>query len=264
MSAATLRNPREALDTLAVTGAAVATALVFVVLSTSVGGDKAPWLLIGLAAAPLIAIAVLTYPFMAVVIVFATFPIGSNAVPGGLFKVVQAVALLSAGLVFARRVARGHTPLPWIGELWWPTALLAWCLVSLSGALDSTLSIKQMGALFGGIVFATVMLASCRTMTDLRRALVAFVLVSAGTAAWALQHAGPIRAGYGGTYASGRLQGTFNHPNDLAAFCAMGALVAAGSHSGRASARSACSRSRRSSRCSSASRSHSRAAHGSA
>jgi hypothetical protein len=114
-------------------------------------GDAAPWVLLGLALAPAIALGVIAYPALAVIVVYASFPVGSVSA-GGVLKVVQLAALVMAALVMLRRVASGRTPLPWSPPLWWALALLGWCLISLSAALDDTLAIKQIGALFGGIV----------------------------------------------------------------------------------------------------------------
>ena len=51
--------------------------------------QTAPAVLLGLALAPALATAVIVYPPLAVMTVFASFPVGSTDVPGGQLKVVQ-------------------------------------------------------------------------------------------------------------------------------------------------------------------------------
>ncbi len=214
----------------AITGGAMASAaLAVALLSFSTrAGAAAPAVLLGLALAPVLVAAVIAYPTLALIVVFATFPIGSIDLPGGLFKIVQASALAMAALVVLRRLASGRTPLPWSPPLAWAAALLVWTLVGLGSALDTQLALKQIGALLGGIVFALVLLGACTSMADLRRILLVFVVIAGGTAAYALGNAGDLRASFGGAIVEGRLTGTFVHPNELGSFCAMGALVAAG------------------------------------
>jgi O-antigen ligase len=209
--------------------AAVAVAVgVALVAGGARAGDKGPFLLLVACVVAVLAVAAYARPAFAVVGVLLAFPVGSTALPGGLLKVVQATAFAMAGIVVLRRIAAARTPLPWSPPLWWALGLLGWTLVSLTTALDTTLAIKQIAALLGGIVFSTVVLAACRSVNELRRVLLVFVVACAATAGWALAHAGTLHSAYGGTIAQNRLHGTFSHPNDLASFCVMAALVAIG------------------------------------
>jgi O-antigen ligase len=191
-------------------------------------GDKGPLLLLVACVVAVLAVAAYLRPAFAVVGVLLAFPVGSTALPGGLLKVVQAAAFAMAGIVVLRRIAAARTPLPWSPPLWWALGLLGWTFVSLTTALDTTLAVKQIAALLGGIVFSSVVLASCRSIAELRKVLLVFVVACAATAGWAVAHAGTLHSAYGGTIAQNRLHGTFSHPNDLASFCVMAALVAIG------------------------------------
>src|SRR6266545_540638 len=85
-------------------------------------------------------------------------------------------------VVVVRRLARAQMPLPWQPPLYWALGLLVWTIVALQSAIDNTLALKQVGSLFGGIIFAASILAACRNMDDLRLILGAFVAVTSGTA----------------------------------------------------------------------------------
>jgi putative inorganic carbon (hco3(-)) transporter len=191
--------------------------------------DDAPLAFLALAVLPLWAIAVLVHPLVGAIVVFLTLPIGSVGAPLG-FITLQAAeaAVLGAGvLIIVRRLAEGRTPLPWSPPLTWALALLGWTLVSFVSAIDKVLALKQIGAVAGGLVFACVVLAACRDMVDVRRLLGGFTAAAAVIAATALSAGEAFQARYGGTQVTGRLEGAFDHPNQLGALCAMAAPVAA-------------------------------------
>jgi putative inorganic carbon (HCO3(-)) transporter len=186
---------------------------------------------IALPLAPLLALAVLAAPIVAPLGVFATFPVGSTGAPIGAatLQSAEAAVVLVALMVIVRRLAVGQTPLAWSPVLFWPLALMSWMLVSLFSALDETLAIKQLISIVGGVTFASVILASCRGMRDLRVLLGGFVLSTTILAVIALSSRSDFQSSYeGSAVLKGRLQGAFEHPNQLGALTAMAAPVAAG------------------------------------
>ena len=179
---------------------AVALCLVAGLIVTAVAarfGTMAPFALLALGVLPLVGLAAFQYPVFCVMLVFLAFPIGTVALPGGIFNVVQFVAFAAATIVMLRRVVDGKAPLPWVPVLAWPIALVGWTLLILGTSIHTTLAVKQIGVLIGGIVLALVIVAVCETFGDLRRVLVTFVLVSAGVAVYALFHTADLRSSSG-------------------------------------------------------------------
>ena len=210
---------------------AVALCLVAGLIVTAVAarfGTMAPFALLALGVLPLVGLAAFQYPVFCVMLVFLAFPIGTVALPGGIFNVVQFVAFAAATIVMLRRVVDGKAPLPWVPVLAWPIALVGWTLLILGTSIDTTLAVKQIGVLIGGIVLALVIVAVCETFGDLRRVLVTFVLVSAGVAVYALFHTADLRSSSGGEVVEGQLTGTFAQPNELGIYCVMMTFVASG------------------------------------
>jgi O-antigen ligase len=192
--------------------------------------DAAPYVLLGVALAPLVALGVLAAPIVGPLAVFATLPVGSIGASLRVVSVQAAEAsVLAVGLLIVlRRLGAGRTPLAWSGHLSWAVALLGWTLVALYDAIDTALALKQVVALAGGIVFASVVLSACRDLVDLRRLMAGFVAAVTIIAATALASGGSYQTTYGGaTVVSGRLQGAFDHPNQLGSVCAMAAPIAA-------------------------------------
>jgi putative inorganic carbon (HCO3(-)) transporter len=187
---------------------------------------------IALPLAPLLALAVLAAPIVAPLGVFATFPVGSTGAPVGAatLQSAEAAVVIVALMVIVRRLAVGQTPLAWSPVLFWPLGLMAWMLVSMFSALDETLAIKQLVSIAGGVTFASVILASCRGMRDVRVLLWGFVLSTTILAVIALSSRSDFsESAYSGSAVlQGRLQGAFDHPNQLGALAAMAAPVAAG------------------------------------
>jgi putative inorganic carbon (HCO3(-)) transporter len=194
------------------------------------GDDESPAVLVAIPLALLIALAVLVAPVVAAIVVFLTFPIGAVQVPTGVIplQTVELAVLAIVAVVVVRRLARGQLPLPWQPPLYWALGLLVWTIVALQSAIDNTLALKQIGSLFGGIIFAASILAACRNMDDLRVILGAFVAVSGGIAVASFVGGVQLHAAYGAEAVSGRLQGAFDHPNQLGALCSMGITIGIG------------------------------------
>jgi O-antigen ligase len=195
-----------------------------------VGGNAAPLLLLALALAPALLYAVVARPLVAVLLVLAVIPVGAVHLPTPLISLqaIEVAVLGVAALVVLRRLGRGESPLPWANQLWWALALLAWTLIATSTAVDTTLALKQVALLGGGIIFVPVVLAALESMEDVRRMLSALVAVAVGIALAALSQGVNYQATFGAETVSGRLQGAFDHPNQLALFCSMTASIAAG------------------------------------
>ena len=227
------RNQRERLLSLSV-GTGLALVSIFLGLMLAAVATLFPSsvsVYIALPLAPLLALAVLAAPIVAPLGVFATFPVGSTGAPIGAatLQSAEAAVVLVALMVIVRRLAVGQTPLAWSPVLFWPLALMSWMLVSLFSALDETLAIKQLISIAGGVTFASVILASCRGMRDLRVLLGGFVLSTTILAVIALSSRSDFQSSYeGSAVLKGRLQGAFDHPNQLGALTAMAAPVAAG------------------------------------
>lgn len=205
--------------------------------------NAAPFVLIGMFVAPLLAIGIIMNPLLATLVVIATYPIGNIAQPIGPLRlqVVEAAVFVAALVIVLRRLAIGRIPLPFAAPLGWAVALFLWTLISLFSAIDETLAIKVLFSLLGGIVCSTVVLAGCRDMQDLRYLLAGFV--SSGVVIGLITfsegtHVGQVTTDFGGSQVvSGRLQGAFDSPNQLGAFCALVIPVAAGLIFGARSAR---------------------------
>jgi putative inorganic carbon (HCO3(-)) transporter len=232
----TALRPAEAFRRLSVGVALCIAALVLFLLGAAVTavasrfGENGPGVLLGLALGPPLAVAVLAAPVLGPLLVFATFPVGTTSVPTPIvsLQTIEFMVLLVAGLVFAARVSGRVTRATWSPPLWWAAALTGWTLVLVPSAIDTGLATKQVASLIGGLVFAVVLLAACDGMTDARRILGGLVAAGLVIAAIGLASGVDFRASGSATTVGGRLEGTFDHPNQLGAFCAMVAPVAAG------------------------------------
>lgn len=190
----------------------------------------APALIIGTPLLIVATVAVLADPRLGIIAVLATFPLGAAAVPAGFaeLQIAEAASLAVGGLVILRRLGERRTPLPWEPALWWALALLAWSLISLPGALDQELAVKQILQLIGGLVFVCVVVAACRDFDDVRLILGGLTAIAVVVAVVALASGEEMRAALGGSVVGGRAQGPFDQPNQLGAFCAYTAAIAAG------------------------------------
>jgi putative inorganic carbon (hco3(-)) transporter len=231
-----------------VRGAAGGTALVLSAAALGAGlmavsalfGDAAPAIALALPLAPLFAIIVVARPFVGVMAVLATMPFGSLGVSTGpaTLQSVEIAVLVVGGLIILRRLALSQAPLPWSPLFVFPLALLAWTLVALYSAIDETLAVKQIAALLGGWVFASVVVAACRDLRDVRRILGALTGIAVVMAILAISSGGGrFTSFYGGAQVEGRLTGAFDHPNQLGSLCAMAVAVAIGLSSGARTAR---------------------------
>jgi putative inorganic carbon (hco3(-)) transporter len=193
-------------------------------------GSAAPAILVAIPLVPIIVTAMFMDPRLAIVAVFATFPIGSIALPPPLppIQLAEAAVGFVSALMLLKRVAADQTPLRWHPAMWWVFALLIWTIVAFPSAVDSGLAIKQIASLAGGFVFALVVATACATMRDVRFLLMGFVVIAALIALTAVLGGGQLQSELGGTQVAGRLRGAFDHPNQLGTICAMLALVAAG------------------------------------
>lgn len=193
-------------------------------------GALAPALIIGIPLLVVGMVAVLADPRLGIVAVFATFPLGALSVPAGFaeLQITEAATLAVGALVILRRLGERKIPLPWEPALWWALALLAWSFVSLPGALDQELAVKQVLQLVGGLLFACVVIAACRDFNDLRVILGGLTAISVLVALVALASGEQMQAALGGSVVGGRATGPFDQPNQLGAFCALTAVIAAG------------------------------------
>jgi putative inorganic carbon (HCO3(-)) transporter len=210
-----------------VASGAVVVALASAVVTRPVG-DPAPAAMVGLVLAPCAALFVLARPPAAVVAVFLTLPVGLVAVPGLPVQLIQAVVVGVAGLVVVRRLAAGTSLLAWAPPLWWAAGLAAWYLVALPSAVDTGRAHREIVVLFVGVLFASTIVAVCRTSDTVRLVLVVLVGVVAAVAFTTFRGAGQVEAQFGGSVISGRAVGAFGQPNELGTFCAPVGLIAVG------------------------------------
>jgi O-antigen ligase len=192
-----------------------------------------PLVLVALIVAPLLALAILINPLIAILTVLATFPIASVGQGVGPVRIqaVEAAVFVAALVVIVRRLATGRIPLPFAAPLGWAVALFIWALISVYSAIDHTLAVKVLFSLVGGIVCATVVLAGCRDMRDLRILLSGFVAAGVTIGLITLTETGGVSASsaeFGGAEISGRLKGAFDSPNQLGSLCAMAVPVCTG------------------------------------
>jgi O-antigen ligase len=227
-----LPGAQRALRVGAAVGTAAAAFLAGLALTAFVDrfADASPWALLALPLAPLLALLVLAAPTIGVVLVFLTFPIGTLDAPTGVFplQAVEAAVLAVVTVVVLRRLASGTMPLPWSPPLWWAVLLLGWTLLGLQSAVDESLAVRQVASLFGGLLLSAAVLAACRQMNDVRLVVGAFVAVSAGIAIASFAGGVQLQSSYGAQTVGGRLQGAFDHPNQLGALCGLTAPIALG------------------------------------
>ena len=224
---------------LALAAGAAVLGVAFMFVAAAFDG-AAPVVALAIPVVPLLSLAVLARPFVGVLVVIATLPFGSLgfAAAGTTLQIVEVAAFVVAALVVIRRLAASQTPLPWTPIFFFPLALIAWTFVALYSAIDETLAVKQLFALAGGTLLASVVLAACRSMLDVRRVMGMLVAAAALMSILALSTGGGrIASSYGGATVTGRLSGAFEHPNQLGSFCAMTAALAVGLAAGARSQR---------------------------
>jgi putative inorganic carbon (HCO3(-)) transporter len=196
--------------------------------ATHVGSAEVqPLILLAFFVAPLVALAIIVNPLVATLAVIATFPIGNVAQSVGPLRVqvVEVAVFVAALVVVLRRLAVGRIPLPFAPPLGWAIALFLWTLLSVYTAIDQTLALKVLFSLLGGIVCATVVLAGCRDMRDLRILLAGYVTAGVGIGVITFLETKGLSSAtteFGGSeIVTGRLQGAFDSPNQLGSFCAL-------------------------------------------
>jgi O-antigen ligase len=211
-------------------GGALAAGAIVTALATKVGGDQAPWVLLALALGPVIMAGVVANRLVGPLLVLALFPIGSIHLPtpGLSLQVVELAVFVVTMLVVLRRLGSGLRPLSWAPPLWWAVGLLCWSLIATMSTLDVALSINQDAALAGGIIFAAVVLSTLRDTDDVRAFLGVLLTVGFGLAIFGLSQRGQFQSVSAGETVSGRLQGAFDHPNQLGMFSALCAMFATG------------------------------------
>jgi O-antigen ligase len=203
---------------------------VALVAGASKFGDAAPLVVAAVPLTPLLVIGILADPRIGVVAVFATFPVGFLAVAAGPVN-LQAVegAVLAAGFLIAlRRMALGEAPLGWAWPLGFAVAFLAWAVVATPSAIDPGLAIKRDASLLYGLTFATVVLAACSDLSDVRRVLGGLLVGANILTIQGLAGIEDLRAQFAGGVVSGRAEGAFSSPNELGSFCALAVLVGVG------------------------------------
>lgn len=225
MSTARLGATRVSTTT-AIAGAGLLAGVAFAAASAPFD-SAAPWVLLALVVLPLSALAVYSYPLVGLILIFLSFAAGNRTMPGGL-QVPELAVLAVATALALRRLAGGRLPLAWSHTLWWAIALWAWTVAGLVSAIDYGLAVKQIAALVGGGVLATLVLTACRSFQDLRIVLWSLAVAAAGVAASAIATGGALKSSSGGADVSGRLEGVFSSPNELGSFCALAAFAASG------------------------------------
>lgn len=230
MTAVALRHRERALGILGLL-VVTAGAFVFGYALTYVAGrfdGLAPLAVVALPLLPVWAIAVFFDPRIGIATVILMAPVGTRQVPGLPVDLVQVAIVAVAVIVVLRRVAEGRTLLPVPTPLWWGVALLAWSLVALPSAIDGSLATRAVAALAGELVFASVIVAACRSRHDVRVVIAVFVGTAFAAAAQAPTDTANLRAAYGGAIVEGRADTFFTEPNQLGTFCMLAGLVAIG------------------------------------
>jgi putative inorganic carbon (hco3(-)) transporter len=174
--------------------------------------------------------ATLRWPWVAVALVYLTFPVGSRLLPAGAvdLKVVEVAVLLAAGLVALRRLVAGTAPLPWSPPMWWALLFIVAALVATPAALDVSTALKFDGLLVVGLLMALLVPAVCRSIDETRRPLGVLLVVGAGIAVYALRDASTLHASLGGAVVENRPISVFTQPNQFGAFVASLLFVALG------------------------------------
>ena len=193
-------------------------------------GDNGPIVLLGLVVVPLLIVGILHDGRLAVLVVFATFPLSTVAIPTGFgdIQLVEVTVIAAAILVALQRLGTGRSALPWPSPLWWVLCLLAGAIVAVPSAADQELAFKQVATLIAGLTLCCVVVAACSNLSDVRRVLAGLVAVATGIAAGAFASGEQIVSTLGGARVRGRAVSSFDHSNQLGSLCALGALLALG------------------------------------
>lgn len=191
-------------------------------------GVVGPLVMIGLAAIPLVTVAVFKDPRMAAALLFLTFPLSTALPPLDPFplQLVEATLIVVATIVVLVRLALGRAPLGWASPLWWVLAIVALALLALPSAADRTLGINQTASLMAGLLLMTMVLAITPRVRDARVVLGIFAAVASATALMGAITSTTPSAHFGGAVIADRPTGSFAQPNELGSFSALGLFVA--------------------------------------
>jgi len=197
-------------------------------VTSALGGRLAPVLLVALAVVPMVLLAALRRPWLAVAYVYLAIPVGDTALPGLPLQVVQGMIVTALVVVLLRRIAEGRFPLDWTAPLWWFAGFVLWAVVALPSAADRGVAVRQT-LLFGGeLAFAAVILTACSTPQRVRQAVGVLLGVAAFIAISTPLSLGEVSSQFGGALVEGRAEGVFNQPNELGTFCAVVLLAGLG------------------------------------
>jgi putative inorganic carbon (HCO3(-)) transporter len=185
-----------------------------------------PALVVLVPLAPALVVAVLADPRIAVVATFATIPVGTMHVGPLPVQLIIVVVAAFTAIVALRRLAAGEGLVGWAPELSWLLALLVWSLIGFPKAIDRALAIRQIAQLGGGLLYACLIVAACRTAKDVRMVVAGILGISFFIAVSGIAGGHQLQSQYGGSYVAGRAQGVFTQPNELGTFCAPLALLA--------------------------------------
>lgn len=221
------RLPAKALVFLGLLGAAFLVGQILLRVAVNFG-DLAPVAVLALPLLFGVAIAILVDPRVGPFAVIASFPVGASEVPLLLVQLVQLATLAVVALVVIRRLSTGATPLPLAPVMGWVIALLAWMLVALPSAPDQTRATREVMLFAVGLLLASVIVASCRTVGDTRRLLLFLAILVGAIGATTPAQSSGVQPAFRGAVISGRATGVFVDPNQLGTFCAAGSMVAIG------------------------------------
>lgn len=191
-------------------------------------GPFAPVAVVALPLLPVITLAIFNDVRLGVAAVVASFPIGTHDVPGVPLQLVQVVVVGVAVLVVLRRLAQGAGPLPLTPVMGIGVAFCAWLVLVLPSALDRQRAGREVVLWIVGMVTAAVVVAACRSVSDVARVVGVLLAVVALATVTTPLHADSLRAAYGGSVVQGRATGIFTQPNQLGTFAATGALLGVG------------------------------------
>ncbi|MEO6205453.1 MAG: hypothetical protein ABIO67_08740, partial [Mycobacteriales bacterium] len=184
-----------------------------------VGTAGSPILVVALPALVIFVAVALREPVIAVAAVPMSIAAGDHSVAGGLLPLVQAAALLAAGVVVLTRLNRGLGPLPFPPPAWWAMGLILQMLLSTSQAPELQVAIRRDASVIVGLLLALAVVGACRRIGDVRR-LVAVALAAGGAVcALGLAVSGTVSASAGAANVSGS-KGLFTEHNQAGSFAA--------------------------------------------
>lgn len=227
---ARLRRGERAVPTPLAAGAlALAAATVGAVLAVAGGraGAAGPLVVAGLPVLGVLVAAALRYPVVAVAGVALSIAAGERSVAGGLLPLVQAAALLAAGVVGLRRLTAGRGPLPFPAPAWWGLGLLVQMLLSTAGAPELGVALRRDASVLVGLLLALAVAGACRDVRDVRRVTAALLGAGGVVCGLGLLLSGRVSATAGAVNVAGS-RGVFSEHNQAGSFAAAVLLLAVG------------------------------------